>query len=454
MPQALGGEAYRGSISVEANEATEAIVAIYRDSLVGFLESRGVSGDDAADVVHQFLSERLIGAKPGKSLFDVYRARVTNGESDESLPKERRFAAYLLTSLRHFYVDCVRRQAKSREIPLDLDGAEVELRWFEPNTSVSDSQEYDHLFAQRFLDHLLQHTQRELLEEGRDDVWQVLDRRLVQPAVKDIEPESYRTLADQLNLLSPQDASQRLQTGIRRFQRNLRRAAESHAALEGVAGIEARTAATELVERVCFALIMHGMKMTDFAIRENLSVDTPTGESPLPKLLFARSADAVWSTDDLREMWLQLIDLPLARLFTGLQMPAEFKSDTLLSLWKHPSPPLTALADLKRYGRESARRQAAPSSLPKFRHAKDLDHLAEGPLEAEPETLPSQLGFVLYVLSVAVAKVRHNEVITKDGLPRLVQRLKAVLTSAWLDEQTRDLVVDAIRQISAELNQA
>jgi hypothetical protein len=187
--------------------ALNAIVQIYRPVLVQFLVSRlRMSGERAEDFTHTFLVEKLLAqnvlrqAAADKGRFRSFILKVFTNYVKSRLREEQ------AAKRRHDHPDAVRLD----DLPELL--ADTPLL----------HEVFDVLWARQLLARAIDRVQEECRVKRREDLWLVLQDRVLGPAIDDVPPMPYDEFVKRFGLKSPSEASNLLITAKRMFIRILR----------------------------------------------------------------------------------------------------------------------------------------------------------------------------------------------------------------------------------------
>jgi hypothetical protein len=408
---------------------------IYRDLLVEYLMAMQIAREEAADVAHDFLMDKVIACRDGASIVDRYQeARRKALEESREAP---RFGRYLSVSLKHYYFDRRRQQKRDPHTYVELTPDAVPSPGEESDLAAPSG--IDLAFAHRFVEELLRRVERECEEKRQEPVWGILERQLVRPALTGASPAQYAELVCEFNLKTPKQACNLLQTGIRKIQRTLQEMTREHAAFEGMGLDVAMDQYAEVqIDDICQVLMRYGVGLSPVAVEANVSASEGCSSIGIRRLLRTTSSHEVWSTDDLRQMWNQLLAIPLQSYLDGtddliLSQGSSGGEQTLLNYLTLDEPSLSMLTAIKKFGRLVVRQ---PSR-------KDVQREPEDGMD-----LPPQIGFVLYVMSMAVAKLKCHTMISKDGPAKLEQRLRVVIGTSWIDERTRKLAWECVAAVA------
>ena len=418
----------------DGSNSIDEITRIYQDSLLHFLRKLGASQNEAMEIVHDFLVDKLIRNRPNRSIIDAFQDAQKSSELTSS--SDNQFGKYLRVSLRNYFYD---RRKKSNRDAKSFETLEVAINSLSgelPQNEFVES-EFDLYVAQSFIDRLVDNVEAECMRKDQIIVWKILQQQLILPALTNSKPSTYDAVAEKFKLANPKEANNLMQTGIRKFQRILFQMCEASAKLEGFERPEdVKKTAARKIESVSRILRQHGLHMSQTAMKHNISDSGSTSQCDnVLRLLQSRSIDQMWSNNDLRQMWRRITSMPLKELFEDL--PNDSSRMTITELWDHPNADLDTLRSIKRYGRKVVR------------NAKTYSQSAND--EIEFQELPSQIAFVMYVISTAVAKTKRNILISKDNIEQLAYRVRSVLSATWLDETTHRITLEAISRIESEL---
>ena len=121
-----------------------------------------------------------------------------------------RFRSFLLRSLENYVINERQREARRREVALELDTAEG---------AASD------VFEVQWARQLLQETLRRMREEcenkGQPALWGIFECRVVGPTLTGSPPPAYSSLVERFGFRSAEQASNALVTAKRQFERTL-----------------------------------------------------------------------------------------------------------------------------------------------------------------------------------------------------------------------------------------
>ncbi len=193
----------------------EALLKQYLPALRSYLMARRRIGPhEADDLLQGFLASKVLDQQI------LRRADRTRGK----------FRTFLMTALERFAISEYRKDTAARRSPgagavRAIDG--MEERDEPPAPEAADL--FDVEWAKQAVEVAVGRMRRECEAGGRTDVWGVFKARVLHPALSDADPVSYDRLVPQLNLSSPEQASNLLATGKRMFSRNLREVVAEYA---------------------------------------------------------------------------------------------------------------------------------------------------------------------------------------------------------------------------------
>jgi DNA-directed RNA polymerase specialized sigma24 family protein len=179
-------------------QALDQLLHLYRPVLILHLTRRHrMQPALAEDLLHEFIVKKILQYNlPARA--DRQRGR---------------FRTLLLTSLDNF----TRNQWTGRQQILPLaEDSEI----CDDDPAPGDS--FDVPWARQVLQESLRRMQAECRQNGRHDMWDIFEARIVAPALEGAQPIEYHELIIRHKLQSPMQASNLLVTGKRTFERTLR----------------------------------------------------------------------------------------------------------------------------------------------------------------------------------------------------------------------------------------
>ena len=156
------------------------------------------------DLLQSFVADKVIGA-------DLLAAA----------DRERgRFRALLVTALNNFASNQLRHEKAERRSPKGAAVLRLDPSLEAATASPCDS--FDVAWARQVLAEALRRMQAECVAGGREDLWKVLQVRLLGPALSDTEPMGYEEMVRRYGYASPKHAANALVTAKRRFEQAVR----------------------------------------------------------------------------------------------------------------------------------------------------------------------------------------------------------------------------------------
>jgi RNA polymerase sigma-70 factor (ECF subfamily) len=186
-------------------EALNDICARYVPAMVEYIKRQfHVTEDVAEDMVQQFVTDRVLSK-------DIL---------SQAVQTKGRFRTFLMTSIRHFVCDQIRRESSMKRCP---PNGFVPLEDMQTETTAALEQEEQRVFDQGFVRQIIGeaiHRTHELcVKRNQTDIWEILHERVLAPHIEEVQPESYDILVQELGLRNRAEAQNKLATGKRIFQR-------------------------------------------------------------------------------------------------------------------------------------------------------------------------------------------------------------------------------------------
>jgi hypothetical protein len=189
----------RAAEHAQAQASFEELLRRYLPAMRRFLiRAKRLRPERADDVVQAFVTERIL---EGALLQSADRRRG-------------RFRSLLAKALERFLIDAQRRESAEQK-HLVPRAAEEELL-LEQVVGESGSA-FDVEWAASALEEAVTRTYRYFSEREREDLWEVLRSRVVDPAADGTRPPSYQELADRLGYSTAAQAANALLTAKRTF---------------------------------------------------------------------------------------------------------------------------------------------------------------------------------------------------------------------------------------------
>jgi DNA-directed RNA polymerase specialized sigma24 family protein len=410
-------ERARGADPVLRREALGSLIALYWPALRAHLVvKRRLSPEAADDLLQGFAADRVLKQR---FLGHVDRAKG-------------RFRSFLLRCLENYRIDNWRERPQASNLK---EGQEEEI----PAGPVHSPDVFDVAWARQVLNEALRRTRENCRRQRQSAIWAIFERRVLQPALFDATAPSYDQLVAELGFATEQQAANALVTAKRQFRHALEDVVSEY--VKNKADVQA-----EIIElRVILSIAEHdeaaldslsAMKDDSAAIDSSLrsaGFDAPNLSAFLdesnPSLL-ARlfgvddGREAIWESFDLKNLLARLLATPLAEALPGIDRRAIAAaarsvpgatpgSLTLSEVFADPMPSVELLREIKEWARRSTRAQDSP--------------------------LPADLASLLYFASIAAARLRRGQWISKLD-PSLVHKgLEMLLARDWVGEPFRTL---------------
>ena len=208
-----------GPLDGAARAALDELVVRYLPALRAHLvQARRLRAEDADDILQDFLARRVL------------EQNLLNRAD----PGRGTFRGFLLAALRNFLVDSI-RAARGKAPPGGAISLEDE-RMLDPGDPKQDLalSAYEVAWARGVVARATSLMQQQCEAEGRLDVWNVFEARIVIPAHDGLAPIEYDELIARLGLASIEQAWNLLTTGKRTFNRCLRLAVAEYTDEENI----------------------------------------------------------------------------------------------------------------------------------------------------------------------------------------------------------------------------
>ena len=387
----------------------ERFIQQYGAPLKSHIEFRAhVDQSTAEDILHDFLVDKLLADDAEKNL----ACRFLKKHEQVAV----KFRSYLLRSLNNYLVD---RARSPRINTMSLqenfgDGAAAQ--------SESGADRFAIEWAQNLIQKTIDAVYEECLTDDQEHIWEVLNQRILHPALTGEAAPSYAQLVEQLGFNSAKEASNRLQTSIRKFNRILRNLIRDYLPIEDEEELE-QAIDSEIddlrsVLRSARAFSFNSRQKADsppgsfvaslFRLREDQAMDDDQGDY-----------ERVWQ-DLLETRFDSLLSLDLSRANTSSKRSGATQPLYFQDLLQQPAPQLEILKLIKQQAKLSALRPHDPDS--------------------QLDSLPYQINVLLYTLAIAIADIRHGVRITRDDNSKIAPRLATILASSWIDPATRRIL--------------
>ena len=403
----------------------ERLIRSYGPPLTSYLiKSRRLNPDIAEELLQSFLVEKLIEPAPEDNIASQFLKRR---KEDPNV----RFRDYLRRSLRNYLYDLSRKR-KVTTINLDAIGD----RGADPQVDEIDELEYDVTWANSLLNQACVAVRAECHVKKQSKIWEVFHERMLRPIETGLPAATYDDLCSTGRFESPKQAANLYMTAIRKFNRVLRDLVSNYLpceALSSPAEIDAEL--LELQKALAAPGTLSLKEHADFSI--NGSVNSLKQQL----LCIPDDVASLWNDDDLANLWQSLLRGRLDSLLTEVSgKNPEFSAsevtnwnDTLNQLLTQDMPALSVLRTIKDVAKLHASQTA---------HSLGIDKEVE-------DVFPPSVTMLLYGLSIALARVRLNERITRDRDEQFIPRACRLLEFTWVDDQTRQVLRDWLELLQA-----
>ncbi|HEY1683463.1 MAG TPA: hypothetical protein VGG19_01755 [Tepidisphaeraceae bacterium] len=169
---------------------------------------------------HLILQKHLQDASADDLLHDFILSKdVLQEIIRQAKPERGRFRDFLLKALTYFMIDQHRRakaqkRAADAAIPINEN--------FDAVDNLIDSRDvFDVAWARQLLTDAIEDMRTNCQRDGRLDIWDIFQGRLLDPLLHDAQPVPYKVLVARHRLDSPDTASNLLETARRRFKKSL-----------------------------------------------------------------------------------------------------------------------------------------------------------------------------------------------------------------------------------------
>ncbi len=208
----------RGS-DAQGHQALAAILRCYLPPLRWHLIVRKrVAPDQADDLLQDFVADRVLAA----------------GLLAKAVREKGKFRTFLIVALDHFLLNHLRHARAARRKPAGRASAAAPLD--EAMQLGVDQPDLNHGFevewARSVLHEALDRMRDTLGRQGRQDIWELFDDRVVGPSLRGTTPKPYAELVACTLFQSPAQASNAALTGRRMFVRVLREVIGEYVATE------------------------------------------------------------------------------------------------------------------------------------------------------------------------------------------------------------------------------
>lgn len=383
----------------------------------------GFDSSTAEDLLHDFLVDKLIAGSSKRNLAQQYLDR------DDSSGIS--FRGYLLRSLNNYIIDHVRKKRlTTRSLNHEFDAPVF--------VQTSDHiDRFDMNWAENLLQQAVQSVRQECLESNQGKIWEIFELRILEPARTGQKPPEYDELIERIGFTTAKEASNRLRTSIRKFNRALRELIRQYLPHSNSATLEfAITEELEDLRKVLRAARELTIEKIDAMSEETGS----TLVNSVDLLSLESSSELIWNNENgINKLWLDVLSSPLDvlieewNLSNYLKSPVNLgeKTVSLIDLWQHASPSVDFLQAIKKSAKVSAM------------NIKGQEKMNNG--------LPYGINVILYTTVIALADLRLRVKISSDTDARIMRRLKTVLKTPWIDAITREILADWLGKVTGRL---
>lgn len=399
------------------------LVRSYGPPLTLYLvKSRRLSPEVAEELLQSFLLEKLIEPSPEKNITTQFLKRRQE-------KPDVRFRDYLRRSLRNYLYDL---SSKKKFTTISLDA--VADQGEDPQLDEIDEIEYDVTWANSLLNQACVAVRAECHMKKQPKIWDVFYERMIRPIETGLPAASYEDLCVAGRFESPKKAANLYMTAIRKFKSALRDIVSNYLPADGQASPKAIDAELlELQKALATPGTLHLHEPADFSINDSVN--------SLKQQLLCIPDDvaSLWNEVDLANLWRSLLKGSLNSLLTEVSgknsdfsiSEAEAWNEELNQLFTRDTPSLSVLKTIKDVAKLHASQTA---------HSLGIDKDTEN-------VFPPSVTMLLYGLSIALARVRLNERITRDRDEQFVPRACRLLEFSWIDNQTRQVLRDWLSQL-------
>ena len=399
-------------------EQLDRMIRSYGPPLTSYLvKTRGLSTDIAEELLQNFLLEKLIERAPEKNIASQFLQRK------ETHP-EIRFRNYLRCALKNYLYDLFRKQGHAT-VNLDDVGEQAD----DPELDGIDELQYDASWANSLLNQACVAVRAECHVKQQSAVWDIFYERLIRPIETGLPAASYEDLCSSGRFESPKKAANLYMTAIRKFNRVLRSIVGHYLPAEGNVTPQAIEAELlELQRSLATPGLLHLQKHADFSVNDSVN------SLKLQMLCIPDDVTVLWNDVDLENLWSTLRQGSLNSLLEEVSGRSPDFSVSAAEIWNarlkqvlvDKAPSLSVLKTIK----DVAKLHASQTS-----HSLGIDSNTEN-------VFPPSVTMLLYGLSIALARVRLKERITRDRDEQFVPRVCRLLEFSWIDAQTRQVLTE------------
>ena len=214
-----GGDARPGAAADDRarREALGHVLTLYLPALRAHLLAKRVPPDRVDDLLQGFVAAKVI-------------ERNLLGAADRA---RGRFRAFLVTALNHFVANQLRHDRAGKRAPRDAKVLALDAEaGLDPADERATADAFDVAWAREALAEALRRVRDECLACGRADLWEVLEVRVLAPALDGAEPLAYAEMVRRFGYATPKQAANALVTAKRRLEQALRSVVAEYASDE------------------------------------------------------------------------------------------------------------------------------------------------------------------------------------------------------------------------------
>lgn len=205
-----------GGDTTAQREALETVLSIYWPALLTHLTAiKRISRHRAEDLLQGFIASKVLEQQL------ISRAERGRG----------RFRTFILSALDRFVISEFRKEAAKKRAPDAL--VPLEDREYGIPAKEDVAREFDVAWAREVLKEALRRMRAECETSERPKLWELFDRRVLQPAFGDTRMPPYDELVTDLGITSPSEAYNLLVTAKRMYARYLEAVVGEYAASQG-----------------------------------------------------------------------------------------------------------------------------------------------------------------------------------------------------------------------------
>ena len=394
------------------------LLEVYRPAIRAHLIRRkGVRRDNVEDLIQDF-----------------YLSQVIERDLIARAEKERgRFRSLLLTALDHHVVDTIRHDLAIKRNPA---GQTVDVSTVDPADTATPPDtgfevEWARSVVRQTVDRMFQACQN----AQKKDVWTVFDARLYRPIFAGEKTESYAEIVRRHGLESPDQASNRLITAKRMFERCLR-------SVLGEYAIHDEQEVDEEIHDLMRVLarskpISEEPSRREYAGGDELVKPSRLDDSSAGDLarLIAMGTDSIprWQPQDLADIFEHQLTTPLAYDVGTL---ADTNPEQLRHLMESAQPPIRTFRDLLTHAQ------------PPLKLLELVKEAAKTRRDDPANPVPPSIASAVYYACLAMARVRRGTSLTSMKDDDYGQGLRWALAQDWISDSIRVVFQNASIQLA------